>query len=106
MNITRCLYTFQQQHSCFQSYKPQGTLEVHLHQISRGLDTIFNDVHRNDGQRHILQRNKGRKIPYTLLSLYLTNHTQVDGTRCSWNLQHISGKVLKIEPVRMYGSKD
>ena len=67
MNISRCLYTFQQQHSCFQFYQTsgtsQGTLGVNLHKKSRSLDTMFNDVQRNDGQRYILQRNKGAKIP-------------------------------------------
>ena len=38
MKISRCLYTFQQQHSSFPSYQTsstsQGTLAIHLHQIS------------------------------------------------------------------------
>ena len=63
MNISRCLYTFHQQHSRFQFYQTSGTSQgtpgVRFHQISRSSDRIFNDVQRNDEQRNIVQTKKG-----------------------------------------------
>ena len=76
INISRCLYTFQQQHSCFQFYQTsgtsQGTSGVHLHQIPRSSGTIFNDVQRNDGQRHKQFRNRFPVINDTLQDNNLT----------------------------------
>ena len=41
-----------------------------------------------------------------MLSLYLINHTQVDGTRWSWSWKNMLGKVSKIKPERMCGMID
>ena len=56
MNISKCLYTFQQQHSCFQFYQTSGTSQGSLgvqftHQISRRSNIILNDVQRDDGAK-------------------------------------------------------